>query len=194
MTHVLKRIWSIVEWSPTLALTRALAASEEFTTMLGWRYVLNIYRVTAAVTSLAGANKPKYSIHREVSIAQLIAVVLTLLPLRMGFYVYAVGIQSAALGAATFGNNLQIFPQIVMCVCTNALARMAWHTRAGEWPVNAMTQYEWQMRWIVAGLLIGAKDSYRRAKLWYIELVAEQDKKEAEIAAEHAKRAQKKTE
>lgn len=194
MTYVLERLWSIFGWSPTLALTSIVTACEEFTTMLGWRHVLNTYRVTAALTSLAGVRKPKYSIHREVSIAQLIAVVLTLPPLRMGFYVYSVGIQSGALGAATFGNNLQIFPQIILCVCTNALARMAWHTRIGEWPIDSMTQYEWQMRWIVAGLLIGMKDSYRRAKLWYTELVAEQDKKEREIASEHAKRAQKKTE
>jgi hypothetical protein len=49
--------------------------------------------------------------------------------------------------------------------------------------MNAMTMYEYQIRCMMAGVVVGTSDLYRRAKLWYIELMAAQDAAERENAA-----------
>lgn len=172
----------IFAWSPVVFYERVFATTEEFTRMLGWRYVLNVYRVVCAITSVAGFVKPKYSLHRMVSVVQLIAVALTLVSLRHALYVYSVALQTFALGVATFSNNLQVAPQCLFCVLTNALAHMAWTTMKFKWPMNAMTQYEWQMRGLYTGCFIGAVELWQRAKLWYAELMSQQDTAERENA------------
>ena len=170
-------------WSLALAWENLWGSSEEFLRRLGPRYVANVYRVVATLTSAAQLSKRKHALQREVSAMQLVAVALTLVPYEHGAYVHSAGIQAFALGVMLVAATGHCGAQALYCAFTNALAHVAWTVRRDAWPMNAMTMYEYQIRCMMAGVVVGTSDLYRRAKLWYIELMAAQDAAERENAA-----------
>ena len=85
-------------WSLALAWENLWGSSEEFLRRLGPRYVVNVYRVVATLTSAANFAKNKHALQREVSAMQLVAVALTLVPYEHGAYAHSAGIQACALG------------------------------------------------------------------------------------------------
>jgi len=169
-------------WSLALAWENLWGSSEEFLRRLGPRYVVNVYRVVATLTSAANFAKNKHALQREVSAMQLVAVALTMVPYEHGAYAHSAGIQACALGMMLVAATGHCGAQALYCTFTNALAHMAWTVRGDRWPMNAMTMYQYQIRCAVAGAVIGTSDLYRRAKLWYIELMAAQDAAERENA------------
>jgi len=173
---------TVIMWSASLAWKHLWGSSEEFMQRLGPRYVVNTYRIACGLVSLANARKGKHSMQFELSAVQFVAVVLTLAPWRYGLYAWSAGLQSFALGLAFFANHCSIGPQALFCTLTNELAHMAWTAHGGKWPMNAMTMYEFQIRFMFAGAVIGGMDAYRRCKLWYMELMRAQDVAEVKNA------------
>jgi hypothetical protein len=150
---------------------------------LGPRVVVNVYRVVATLTSAAQLRRRKHAMQGEVSALQLVAVALTLVPYEYVVYAHSAGIQAFALGIMVVAATGHCGAQALYCTFTNALAHMAWSTRGDAWPMNAMTMYEYQCKCLLAGVVVGVVDAYRRAKVWYAELMAAQDSAERENAA-----------
>ena len=171
-------------WSATLAWENLWGSSEEFLQQLGPRYVFNIFRVLVSVSSgqrLRG--KFPHPLSRFVSAWQILAVALTFVPHEYGLYAYSSGIMAFTFGVMVFCHPGGAGVNALYCAFSNYFAFLAWRGLGGldqMWPMNSMGQYEFQMKCMNAGFVVGVVEGYQRCKRWYVELTAAQDALEVE--------------
>ena len=183
-------------WSANQAYDIITDASEEFFNRLGFQYSVNLFRVLCTFTSYMRLVKGKFPhpLSNEMSVIQLTAVALTLTPWEYGLQIVSVGLMSAMLGVMVTVAPDSIGMNVLYYFLMNLVAAASWHAGVSGIPgqiTQTYTRKEFELKCVLAGFVIGLYHLYGRCRVWYTELVAAQDKAEAENNAKIASKKSK---